>query len=591
MVFPARPAAAPLVLELFRAQVARTPERTALVHGQVRLSYAGLADRSSRLAGGLIQRGIGNGDLVAVLMNHSADLVAALLAVLQSGAAYVPLSPADPSRRIESILRDARASLVITAEDPPDGGSVTAPSVTVDALATGGAAGYPEPNVGRCDIAYVIYTSGSTGQPKGVIIEHGPLAAYLAHAAAAYPSLADRVLLHSPVSYDMAVTSLYGPLITGGTIEVTTLENVSSEAAPLSARPSFLKITPSHLRLLPALDPRCLPVQQLVIGGEALTAQALDRWRRHHPEVAVINEYGPTEATVGCCTCTVAPGEPLGPGPVPIGRPTAGVQLLVLDADLRPTPAGEIGELYIAGDQLARGYLGQPGLTAAAFVANPFGWPGSRMYRSGDLVRQRPDGLLEFAGRADDQVEIGGVRVEPGEVAAAVMASGQVSHVAVVARSAGPGQQRLVAYVTPPAGAPVDIRLLREYVSTRLPGPMRPTDYVVMGALPLTGNGKVDVAALPEPGEPPAVPVTPPRTPQESVLCRLFTELTGAEPVGIDDDFFALGGTSLAAARLVVRARREGISLGLQDVLGKRTARRLSEQQPAPLPAHEGGGG
>jgi hypothetical protein len=261
----------------------------------------------------------------------------------------------------------------------------------------------------------------------------------------------------------------------------------------------------------------------------------------------------------------------------------------VLDTNLEPVKDGEIGELYIAGDQLARGYLGRPGLTASSFVANPFGPAGSRMYRSGDLVRQRSDGLLYFVGRADEQVKIGGVRIEPAEVAAAIAESGQVAEVVVTAYSAGPGRSQLAAYVTAPSGVEVDMSLLREHIAAQLPGPMRPAAIIVLDALPLTGNGKADLSALPAPNDIPRTPLATPRTWEESVLSRLFSELTGVDSVGIDDDFFAIGGSSLAAARLVIRARPEGIFFGLHDVLSKRTARRLAEGDPEPLTEQQAG--
>jgi amino acid adenylation domain-containing protein len=580
----------PFVTELFRAQVSRTPTASALIHRNTRLDYAELDDRSNALAHVLAKHGAGRGILIALYLGQSVDLVVAILAVLKTGAGYLPLSTTDPSRRLGFILRDAEAALIIAAEE--DISVPVAPTrvLRLKNLNQEMSTGWRAAPLTCHDIAYVVYTSGSTGQSKGVIIEHGALATYLAHVRLTYPSISGRTLLHSPISYDMAVTSLFGPLITGGALDVAALEEMAEprQAIGWFSQPSFLKITPSHLRLLGALPVDCSPSEQLVIGGEALTSPALDAWRRKHPSVAVINEYGPTEATVGCCIHSVPPGEVLEPGPVPIGQPTPGARLLVLDAGLHEAGAGSTGELYIAGDQLARGYLGRPAQTATAFVANPFGPPGSRMYRSGDVVRQRPDGLLEFVGRADGQVKIGGVRVEPAEVAAVIMRSGQVSSVAVAARSVARGQCRLVAYVTVAAGTDLDTGTLQDYVAALLPGPMRPAAFVVMDVLPLTANGKVDHSALPAPPELPATPADLPRTAPEAVLCRLFSELTGTGFVGLDDDFFVLGGTSLAAARLVIRARREGIFFSLQDVLGMRTARELTRRRADALHEREG---
>lgn len=579
---------APLVTELFQAQVAKTPRRLAVIHGPSRLSYAELDDQSTQLARALARRGVGKGHLVAVCLENSLNLVSALLAVLKSGAGYLPINVTDPSRRIDYILRDARACLVVVdaANTGPPPGATRVMDLSKAQYEHIG--GLTHTEVSRGDVAYVVYTSGTTGHPKGVVIEHGALASYLSHVRINYPGVRGRVILHSPVSFDMAVTSLYGPLVTGGTLEVAALEDLAGadESAPWFIQPTFLKVTPSHLRLLQALAPECSPRQQLVIGGEALTAPAVETWRREHPSATVINEYGPTEATVGCCAHVVPPGGTLAPGPVPIGLPTPGARLFALDTHLKPVRDGEIGELYISGDQLGRGYLGHPGLTAASFVASPFGPPGSRMYRSGDLVQQRPDGSLNFMGRADQQVKIGGVRIEPSEVAAVVADSGQVADVVVTTRAVG-SEQQLVAYVTTPAGVEADISLLREHVSARLPGPMRPAAFVVMEALPLTGNGKINHDALPAPGDMAQTSPSPPRTGEELVLIRLFGELTGVTSVGVDDDFFTLGGSSLAAARLVVRARREGIFFSLQDVLAKRTVRNLAESEPEPSTQRE----
>jgi amino acid adenylation domain-containing protein len=573
------------VHEMFQEQASRTPDATAVIHGDAQLSYAELDSRSRRMAGLLASRQISRGHLVAVLLDRSVNLVVALLGILRSGAGYVPLSPHDPPSRMKFILRDSGASLVMTSariHESSLGDDVERERIIY--VDEGGAADV-QAHVMKRDIAYVIYTSGSTGKPKGVVIEHGALSVYLGNARMSYGSAAGRSLLHSSVSFDMAVTSIYTPLISGGCVEVADLAEAEAtmRGGRSALRPTFLKVTPSHLPLLNMLAPRYAPTEQLVLGGEMLAGTAVDRWRTSNPSVTIVNEYGPTEATVGCCAHYVRPGDVLTSAPVPIGDPTDGTKLYVLDHALRPVAPGTAGELYIAGDQLARGYLGRPGLTGSAFIANPFGRPGSRMYRSGDIARQREDGKFEFLGRVDQQVKIRGYRIEPGEIAAAIAAGSQVSQVAVVARDSETGVKILVAYVVLNDGERFSEAALREQVQASLPAYMMPAQFIQLGALPLTSSGKVDISALPmsaaadENGREPVKA-------SADLLRRLFSDLTEAAHVGMDDDFFALGGNSLAAARLVARARREGMDLTLQDVLAKRTVRQIARDVAADLP-------
>ncbi|WP_433203004.1 non-ribosomal peptide synthetase [Nocardia sp. CA-107356] len=560
------------VAELFSGQVHRIGDATAVVHPHGRLSYRQLDDVSTRQARALHRHGVRRGDLVAVYLDNSLDLIVALLAIVKSGASYLPLAVTDPPRRTETLLRAAEPKLVLVHQHGPEWIAELAPMVPMG-VETGDNEPPDDPRLGPAphDAAYIIHTSGSTGRPKGVVIEHGALATYLRWAVTWYPGLAGLVRVHAAPAFDMAVTSLFGPLVAGGTLDVAPLD----DPGETHDTPTFLKVTPAHLPLLRSMFPHCAPTSDLVVGGEALTGAMLADWRRENPAATVVNEYGPTEATVGCCVHRVEPGEALAPGPVPIGSATPGTRLYVLDSRL--LPVGE-GELYIAGPQLARGYLGRPGLTAAAFVADPLGPPGARMYRSGDRVHRRDDDLLEFAGRVDDQLAVNGFRVEPGEIVDMLTQAADVDQAAVVAlddRSTGPG---LVAYATPAPGATPDVAALREYLADRLPGHLVPTTIVLLAAFPLTPNGKLDYAALPEPTESTgrqADSSPEPRTPTEHLVCELMAELLELEQVGVDDDFFALGGTSLAAARLVTRARRNGVDFTLTDVLSHRTVRRL----------------
>ncbi|MFI6023952.1 amino acid adenylation domain-containing protein, partial [Streptomyces sp. NPDC051287] len=418
--------------ELIEAQVVRTAEAPAVVSGGVELSYAELNARANRLARHLVACGAGPERLIAVALPRSADLVVALLAVLKSGSGYVPVDPEYPAERIEYMLADSRPVLVVTdagtaALLPRDGG---APRLLLDdpevcnavAGRDGGdlCDGDRLSSVLAAHPAYVIYTSGSTGRPKGVVVSHAALVNYVVRCPQAYPDLAGSTLWHASVSFDAGVTALYGALVAGGCVVVAALDSVSAEEGEGAGLPvSFLKVTPSHLPVLEGAGGGVVPGGQLMLGGEEIPAHAVMRWRRDHPRVRVVAHYGPTEATVGCTDYAVPADAVLSAGAVPIGRPMWNTRVYVLDAALSPVPVGVAGELYVAGVQLARGYLGRAGLTAERFVADPFATvAGSRMYRTGDVVRWSAEGVLEFVGRADAQVKVRGFRIEPGEIEA-----------------------------------------------------------------------------------------------------------------------------------------------------------------------------
>ncbi|MEV6958266.1 non-ribosomal peptide synthetase [Streptomyces sp. NPDC051207] len=575
--------AEPSLPALFEAQVARTPHAVA-VHSDGRdLDYAGLNRRANLLAHHLLARGIGPEHVVGVRIPRSADLVVALLAVLKAGAAYVPVDSDCPAERLEFIVEDTGLQLMLVQDAEVAAGgphTVTVPAVVAAAEAAGGPAhdptdaDRPAPLTAR-NLAYVIYTSGSTGRPKGVAVQHDTLVRYLEFACAAYPGLAREALLHSPVAFDLTVTALYGPLLLGGRVRVAALDREPEQDGGAVGRPGFVKATPSHLPLLTALPGSLSPTGELVVGGEMLIGDVVDRWRRTHSGATVVNEYGPTEATVGCCVFSIGPDDAVEPGATPIGRPTPGTELYVLDERLRPVPAGTEGELYIAGGQVARGYLGRPGLTAERFVAAP---GGTRMYRTGDIARMRPDGHLEYLGRTDDQVKIRGYRIELGEVTSVVAAQDGVRQAAVVAREDGSGDRYLAGYVVPEDGAAPDPAALREAVARTLPAYMVPSAFMVVGELPLTSNGKLDKAALPAPPAEDGPVGDAPRTDAEARLCALFAEILGVPAVYLDDDFFGRGGDSLRAARLAGKARRSGWTFGLRDVLELRTPRALAGQ-------------
>ncbi|WP_326594000.1 non-ribosomal peptide synthetase [Streptomyces sp. NBC_01294] len=548
---------------LFEAQVARTPDATAVVFGEAGLTYAELNARANRLARLLITQGAGPETLVAVMMHRSVDLIVALLAVVKTGAAYVPVDPDYPADRITHLLTDAEPLLVLTSEvtqtvlqDEQTRLVVDAPG-TVAMLARLGDTDVSDFERGTTLLpahpAYVIYTSGSTGRPKGVVVSHEAVCHYVTWAIDAYPGLSGRTVLHSSVSFDLTVTPLYGTLAAGGTLLLTDIR----DGLPEEPAPTFLKVTPSHLGLLAEQPAGTFVRGDNVVGGESLTREQLTKWRTAHPGVAVTNEYGPTEAAVGCITFALAPGEPDAHGDIPIGRPIWNMRVFVLDTALRPVAPGVPGEIYLAGIQLARGYLDRPGLTAQRFVANPFGGQGERMYRTGDLARWNADGQLEYLGRTDDQVKVRGFRIELGEVEAALAAHPDVAQSAVVVREDRPGDKRLVGYIVPATRHRdgVDTAALRAHLGAMLPEYMVPSALVVLDVLPLTVNGKLDRRALPAPDCQAADGGRGPSTVREEILCKVFAEVLGLPQVGVDDNFFELGGHSLLATRLVSRIR------------------------------------
>ncbi|MFF3032967.1 amino acid adenylation domain-containing protein [Streptomyces rubiginosohelvolus] len=593
--------------ELCAAQAARTPARTALISGADEISYAELDERSARLARLLAERGARPGVLIGVSLPRNADLLVTLLAVGRTGAAYLPVDPDFPPDRIRMLLADAAPALLVT--DRATARSLDADPATallLDDPATVHAAAdavplAPRPAHGDAP-AYVIHTSGSTGRPKGVVVTRAAVVNFLLCLADTLDFRgSERLLAVTTVGFDIAVLELFLPLITGGTVVLADREQVRDPAllAGLidTARPTVMQATPSLWRALLDARPDAVDGLRALAGGEALAPDLARRLIAHGAEL--VNLYGPTETTIwstaGALDATAAEAPH-------IGTPLWNTRALVLGRGLVPLPTGVAGELYLAGDGLALGYLGRPGQTAERFTAEPGGPPGARMYRTGDLARLRADGTMEIVGRADHQVKIRGHRIEPGEVAAALRAHPAVEDAAVVAhQDAADPTPRLVAYLTGLTGTPetraTTAARVREELRTVLPGHLVPDLCLPLDTLPLTPNGKLDRNALPAP-RPAAVPTgRAPAGQREELLAALFADLLGLEQVGAEADFFALGGHSLLAARLATRAADVlGHPIPVRQIFDTPTVAALAARSAAPgspLPAlqpvsHEG---
>ncbi len=529
--------------ELFAAQVARTPEAVAVSCLGRSWTYRELDENANRLAHLLVGYGAGPGQCVALLFSRSAEAIVAILAVLKSGAAYLPMDPVVPDARIEFMMGDAAPVVAVSTAELAsrfDGYPVVVVDVADEAVGAQPVTGLPVP--AGDDIAHIVYTSGTTGVPKGVGTTHHNVTQWLALLHVGMPSGPGQVWSQwYSYAFDASVEEIWGALLHGSRLLVVP-EEVASVSEDLQAllveeQVSVLHQTPSALS---ALSPQVLEATALVVAAEACSAELVDRWA---PGRLMTNAYGPTETTM--CVTVSAPLAP-GSGTPSIGAPVPGAALFVLDGWLRPVPVGVVGELYAAGHGLGVGYLGRAGLTGSRFVACPFGVSGQRMYRTGDLVRWGADGQLQYLGRADEQVKIRGYRIELGEVQAALAALQGVSAAVVIVREDRPGDKRLVGYLTGTAD-PVEIRAR---LGERLPAYMVPAAVVVIDALPLTANGKLDTRALPAPQYQES-PYRAPGSAVEEVLAGIYAQVLGLARVGVDDSFFDLGGDSLSAMRLI----------------------------------------
>ncbi|MET8846902.1 amino acid adenylation domain-containing protein [Amycolatopsis sp. NPDC004625] len=603
---------------LVEARAAATPEAVAVSlatepgRPRPRLTYAELEDRANRLARHLVRRGVRPDDVVGVALPRSLEAVVAQYAILKAGAGFLPLDPAQPAARLAGILADAGARLVVTDADgdgvlPPEPGRVRLDRAEWRAED----ASPPSVAVGPGHLAYVVYTSGSTGKPKGVQIDHRAIANNLLWMQQDWPlTAADRMLHKTTTTFDVAVKEVFWPLLAGAEL---VLAKPGSQRDPdylveliAGAGITVTHFVPSMLELaVEALDAagRRFPdsLRYVMCGAETLPVATQEAFFAHG-SADLLHMYGPTETAIAVTgwTCKRAQSR----GRVPLGGPMPLVELYVLDRHGRPVPPGVWGELHVGGCSLGRGYLGRPAETAAAFVPDPFsGREGARLYRTGDVVRHGPDGLLEFRGRADDQIKIRGFRVELGEIEAALAAEPDVRQAAAVLRGRG-ADARLIGYAVPAPGTDLDPADLRRRLRTRLPDYMVPADVVVLTAMPLGDNAKVDRAALPDPAPRGRTgPAAAPRDAFEAAVAEVWAEFLGTGAVGVDDDFFVLGGNSLQAARIAARLReRFACELRLRDVFveptvagiarllraaGRTTA--ITRQHRRARPAHPGG--
>jgi amino acid adenylation domain-containing protein len=543
--------------ERFERQAAHGPERVALVCGSRELSYGELAQRSERLARTLRRLGVGPEVRVGVLLDRTPELVVALLGVLRAGGAYVPLDPAYPAARVSLMLEDSRATVVVTRpelagrlNDAPvevlflDSGELPTPEESLTPLPP------LPPKVQPANLAYLIYTSGSTGRPKGVALTHAGAVAMLRWTASVFTleELAG-TLASTSICFDVSVFELFGPLSYGGKM-ILADNALALPGLAAASEVTLITAVPSALSALLQLGGLPSSVRTLGLGGEPLPGALVREIHERAGSVRVLNLYGPSEDTTYSAWARIERGEEL----PPIGWPIAGTAVYLLDSELRPVPLGAVGELFLGGAGIARGYLGQPGLTAERFLPDPWsGEPGARLYRTGDLGRRRSSGSLEYLGRIDHQVKLRGFRIELGEIEAVLGEHPEVREVVVVARQERPGDVRLTAYVVPGRGAAPAASVLREHARAALPEYMVPAAWVLLDAFPLTPSGKVDRRALPAPDREAetAGQYTAPRTRVETLLAGSWAYVLGRERVGIHDNFFELGGNSILATQTV----------------------------------------
>jgi amino acid adenylation domain-containing protein len=564
------------VHELFERQAELTPDAVALKFEERRVTYRELNRRSNQLAHYLRTLGVGPEVLVGLCVERSPDMVVGILGILKAGGAYVPLDPAYPMERLAFMLEDARVGVLLTerrlvervAVHPLAQKRVVCLDADWEPIAEESERN-PESGVSPNNLAYVIYTSGSTGRPKGAMVRHRGLVNYLTWCNLAYPVVDGQgSVVHSPIAFDLTVTSLFAPLLRGRRVALVSeelgMEGLST-ALSQEGDLSLIKITPLHLQLLgQQLSPEQAGgrTRAFIIGGENLLPEHIAFWQKHAPQTALINEYGPTETVVGCCVYRVGDEESVATS-IPIGRPIINTRLYILDERLQPVPIGVTGELYVGGAGVGRGYLNRPDLTAERFLPDPFSAePGARLYKTGDLARYLPTGNIECRGRADHQVKIRGFRIELGEIESVLDQHGAVRESVVVTREELPGEKSLVAYWVAAEGQTISPSELRSFLKEKLPDYMVPSAFVALDALPLTPNGKVDRRALPDPGRTRSAVTSEetfeaPRTAVESLIAEVWQDVLQVDRVGVQDNFFDLGGHSLLSLQVLLRLEKQ----------------------------------
>ncbi len=614
--------------QLFEAQVSRTPNAIAVVFEDTYLTYFELNARANRMAWSLVELGVGPETIVALLCDRNIDFLTAMLAVFKAGGAYLPLNPDHPVDRMKSCLEQSQVSLVLTAREwEPIGRLVTgdwglgtssqSPIVNhqspqlllIEDLLVQNLSGENLPL--RCqpeNLAYVIYTSGSTGKPKGAMLEHRGMVNHL------YAKIRDLALNATDVvaqtasqSFDISIWQFLVSLVVGGRVEIVS-NQVATDPAQLlelveTQKITILEIVPSLLRMILGglgtgdwrlaigPDPTQYPVPStqspvpslqlrwLLLTGETLPPQLCRQWLEEYPTIPMLNAYGPTECSDDVTHYPITQPPATGVINLPIGRPILNTQLYILDKELQPLPIGVPGELYVGGVGVGRGYLNNPQLTQQAFVANPFGQQGDRLYKTGDKVRYNKDGNIEFLGRIDYQVKIRGFRIELGEIEAVLLQHAGVVEAVAIVREDTPGNQHLVAYVVPNQQSGVTVSELRSFLKEKLPNYMMPSVFIMLSKIPLTPNGKIDRRALPAPDLEMTRPsFVLPRTPTEEILANLWAEVLNLKLVGIHDNFFELGGHSLLATQVISRLRSlTGVDLPMRRLFESPTIAELSE--------------
>jgi amino acid adenylation domain-containing protein len=595
--------------QLFEEQVERTPDNIAVVFEDQQLNYRELNARANQLAHYLQKLGVGPDVLVGISVERSLEMIVGLLGILKAGGAYVPLEPAYPQKRLDFMVGESEAQVLLTQS------SLAArfthhgvPVVYLDSdwqKIAEFEEENPENTTTAKNLIYTIFTSGSTGKAKGVAIEHRQLLNYLngiQERCLSKPG--EQFALVSTFAADLGNTVIFPSLINGGCLHLLSEARTTDSNAFLEycqQHPfDYLKIVPSHLAaLLSAAQPETkLPWQKLILGGEPTTWNLAEKVLIHAPQCQIFNHYGPTEATVGVLTFAMD-SQSISPSQrdsstqnVPLGRPLANTQIYLLDQNLQPVPIGVQGELYIGGASLARGYLNRPELTNEKFIPHPFHQETeSRLYKTGDLARYLPDGNIEYLGRIDNQVKIRGFRIELGEIEAVLSQHNYVETTCVTASEDSPGIKRLVAYIVPPKNVTPITNELRQFLKARLPDYMIPSAFVTLDALPLTPNGKLDHRALPEPNLRGEIELNfvAPRNLEEEILAKIWSQVLRVELVGIYDNFFELGGDSILTIQIITRARKAGLELTPKQLFTHQNiaelatvAKRITESQIEP---------